>query len=126
MAIYTKFGTPAEIINVAEVDHYAVKVRLTFDDGKTMEKWLNALDLRADNGIREIDDAIKKLKGGATDPDLYFALTGLIDQVDVMLDLVDKPDAIRKVYKDAYRIRREQLSAALEQARKVIAPPDGK
>lgn len=48
------------------------------------------------------------------------ALVELIEQTKILLGLLDDHDVIKKAYKDAYKIRHNQLVRALEQADEAI------
>ena len=74
------------------------------------------------------------LANGLTEPEAHLvasapnqnqALTELTEQSETLLDLLDSHDVIKKVYKDAYLIRRCQLVDTIAKAHKAIRKAKG-
>jgi len=61
--IYTRFGSPVKIVDVISESSVVIE----FEDGERGNREIDIIELKADGGIQEIDEAMKELE--AQEPD---------------------------------------------------------
>lgn len=62
--IFTMFGNEVEILSLVDVHRQEVRCLIKYGDGSSRKRNLLVSELKADDGLVEIQGAIQKLTGG--------------------------------------------------------------